>query len=247
MRAFWVALLTLTACGSSSGGGNDGGAGGSTVLEPGSAGAGHLAYLVETPSGRELEIVNLSTAKVEFRSDEAAGEVGQFLLSDDGSTAVFRTGTRPCTRVALPAGTTTDCAPAGLMLAFFSGLSGDGKRVAFTALTADTFKPTLVIVENGANTVLAAPPDDGQTQVTGGGALSPDGEFAYEFRFPSNSGQNPPLTLLKYPRSGAAPTVVFDGSAVVRGYLSSVNGGLWPLLLGDRNSQANTPSGLSAP
>ncbi|PZR07278.1 MAG: hypothetical protein DI536_27890 [Archangium gephyra] len=215
MRYCGVLLLFLSACDSTMNG-PDGGGSSAATLQPGSAGTGHLAYLVETQSGRELEVVNLTTAKVEYRSAEDDGEVSQFFLSADGTTAAFRTATRRCVRVALPSGTTSDCAPAGLMLIYLSGISNDGARVSFTAARADTFQPTRVIAEGGQVTFLAEPPDTDSSQVTGGGGISPDGEYLYEFRIPKNNGGlNPPLSLLKYPRSGGAPSVVFDGSAGV--------------------------------
>lgn len=210
MRLPWFSLFMLTACGATTTT-SDGGA---LPLTPGAAGTGHLGYIVETPSGRELEVVNLGTAKVEYRSREADGEVVMFFLSADGSTAVFRSAQKPCVKVALSSGVASDCTPAGLELPFVTGVSADGARLSFTGSRPVTYAATRAVLEAGTVTLLDDPGADGNTQVSGGGGLSPDGEFLYEFRFVS-AGLNPPLTLVKYPRSGGAPTVVFDATADV--------------------------------
>ena len=218
MKSWWIGLFLLAACGDAATGPDEPDGGDTQVLAPGAAGTGHLAYLVRDSSTRTLEVVNLTTGQVEYRSTEDDGEVASFFLSADGSTAVYHTASNPCTRVSLPSGATSDCAPAGTAVAYPVGISSDGSRIAFTAIRSDTFQPTRVIVEDATVTFLDDAPADSGSQSIGSGAISPDGESFYELRY-ANEPTNPRLALWKYTIDGsAAPEAIFDFTAGVQAH-----------------------------
>jgi hypothetical protein len=216
----FLAALTV-ACGGSAdvpdAPGVDGGNPPTGGLQPGEAGTGHLAYLV-APS-RQLEIMNLTTGRVAYRSGDEEGEVQRFFLSADGSTAIFQTAANPCTRVRLPAATTSSCAPEGLVLPYPIGLSNDGSRIAFTGLRVSggsgAGQAVATVLEGATLTDLAS--GDTDTVLTGGGAVSPTGDAVYTFARDPSVGENPPLSLTRHRASGV-PETLFDFAAGVRAF-----------------------------
>lgn len=210
----FLAALTL-ACGGSSdmpdAPGRDSGSGSSGGLQPGQAGTGHLAYLAETEGGRNLEITNLTTGTVAYRSTNDDGDVQRFFLSADGSTAIFQTATYVCTRVNVRSGATSSCAPEGLIATSPIGISNDGARIAFTAirLSGGSAGGQSVgsILEGTTLTDVAT--GDTNSVLTGCGAISPSGNAVYTFGYDQSVSENPPLSLTRHSVSGASE-VLFD-------------------------------------
>jgi hypothetical protein len=206
------AALTL-ACGGSSdipdAPGADTGRPTSGGLRPGEAGTGHLAYIVAPRD--QLEITNLTTGRVEYRSREEDGQVQRFFLSADGTTAVFHTAVSPCTRVSLPSGTTSSCTPEGIVAALPIGISNDGARIAFTGLRLSggsaAGQAVGSILEGTTLTDVAT--GDTNSVLTGCGAISPNGDAVYTFGYDRSVSENPPLSLTRHTVGGASE-VIFD-------------------------------------
>ena len=217
-----IAALTV-ACGSSAElpdvPGADSGNPSSGGLRPGEAGNGRLAYLIGVPGGFELEITNLTTGTIEYRSnDDDDGTVQRFVLSADGSTAAFQTPTSPCTRVSLPSGAKSNCTPDGLVVPELVGISNDGTRIGFIGLrTGGSSGSTVASILQGSTLTDVATGSTSEV-MSGSGAVSPSGDAFYTFAIdPSGGGSTRLLALTKHSVEGS-PEVVFGFSAGVHSF-----------------------------